>query len=43
MMDSTNFKVPESVTFEEAIVTSESLLAQMEEGKLTEKEIPFHL
>lgn len=39
MMDSTNLKVPESVTFEEAIVTSESLLAQMEEGKLTEKEI----
>ena len=39
MMDSLNLKVPESVSFEEAISATESLLGQMENGKLTEAEI----
>ncbi|MDJ0724174.1 MAG: hypothetical protein QNJ38_03590 [Prochloraceae cyanobacterium] len=39
MMDSLNLKVPESVSFEEAIAATESLLGQMENGKLTEAEI----
>jgi len=38
-MDSLNLKVPESVSFEEAIAATESLLGQMENGKLTEAEI----
>jgi len=38
-MNSTNLKVPESVTFEDAIAATQSLLVQMEEGKLTEREI----
>ncbi len=39
MMDSLNLKVPESITFEEALTVSASLLAQMEGGKLTESQI----
>lgn len=38
-MDSTQIKVPESVTFEQALNITSSLLAQMEEGKLEQAEI----